>query len=122
MRDTISGLLGGIASLLAASCCVVPTIFVVFGVSISGLEFLTKLEPYRPYFLLIGYAAIAFSFYRIYHLRNWFKEKILKKQVFRCACEEPGWASRVSKVITWAALILLIVATVYPWMIAKIYE
>ncbi|QJA06029.1 mercury transporter MerT [Thermosulfurimonas marina] len=120
-KEAAGGLVASVASILAASCCVVPTLFLVFGVSVSGLGFLSSLEPYRPYFLVVGYLAVAFSFYRMYHLRDWFREKILKKRVFRCACEEAGWVSRVGRLLTWVALVLLLVATFYPWALAHIY-
>ncbi len=115
MREVISGLFGTIASLLAASCCIGPTLFVVFGVSAGGLGYLTVLEPYRPFFLLIGYIAVAYSFYKIY-LKN-----RIKKSGPECACEEPYWIRKLSKGVTWTALFLLIFATIYPYILIKIY-
>ena len=66
MREFIFGILGSLASLLAASCCIVPTLFVVFGVSAGSLSFLKTLEPYRIYFLIIAYIAVGYSFYKLY--------------------------------------------------------
>ncbi len=109
MKEMISGLFGTIASLLAASCCIGPTLFVVFGVSAGGLGYLTVLEPYRPIFLTIGYVAVAYSFYKLY----------IKDP--KCACEEPRRIKKLSKGITWTALFLLIFATVYPYVFVKIY-
>ncbi len=115
MREMISSIFGSIASLLAASCCIGPTLFVVFGVSASGLGSLSILEPYRPLFLLIGYTAVAYSFYKLY-LKN-----RIKKGTPECACEEPSWTRKLSKGIMWTALLLLLFATIYPYVLEKIY-
>jgi len=113
--------IGAVVTLLAASCCVGPTIFVVFGASIGSLGFLGALEPYRPIFLLIGYMAIGYSLYKLY-LKDYFKEKILKKPRIQCVCEEPAWINKFSKVTTWVAFVLLVVVTVYPYILVKITE
>lgn len=120
MRELLGSIVGTVASLLAASCCVVPSLFVVFGVSVGGLGFLSALEPYRWYLLGVAYLAVGYSFYRLY-LRSWIKEKLLKKPAIECACEEPSWTNKLSKGATWMALILLIVATLYPYVLEKIY-
>ncbi len=120
MREFFGSLVGTFASLLAASCCVVPTLFVVFGVSAGSLSFLSALEPYRWYFLAVAYIAVGYSLYKLY-LKNWVKEKLLKKPAIECACEEPDWTQKLSKGVTWVALVLLIVATFYPYVLEKLY-
>ena len=120
MKEFLGSFIGSIASVLAASCCVVPTLFVVFGVSAGSLGFLSALEPYRWYFLAVAYVAVGYSLYSLY-LKNWLKEKILKKPAVECACEEPSWTRKLSKGITWTALVLLIIATFYPYVLLKIY-
>lgn len=120
MREAIGSIVGTIASLFAASCCIAPTLFVVFGVSAGGLGFLQSLEPYRWYFLAVGYIAIGYSLHNLY-LKSWIKEKIFKKPAVECACEEPSWTRKLSKGITWTALVLLVFATFYPYVLTKIY-
>ena len=120
MREFLGSLVGTFASLLAASCCVVPTLFVVFGVSAGSLSFLSALEPYRWYFLAVAYIAVGYSLYKLY-LKNWVKEKLFKKPAIECACEEPGWTQKLSKGVTWFALVLLVFATFYPYVLEKIY-
>jgi hypothetical protein len=39
MRELLTGISGILLSFLASSCCIAPTLFVVFGVSIGGLGF-----------------------------------------------------------------------------------
>ena len=120
-KETITGALGTIAALLGASCCIAPTLFVIFGVSLGSFGgTLSALEPYRWYFLAVGYIAVGYSIYSLY-LKNWVKEKILKKPAIECACEE-GRLNKVSKVLTWISLVLLIVATVYPYILPIILE
>ncbi len=118
-REGFSALLGTLASFFAASCCVGPTLFVLFGTSLGGLGFLSFLEPYRPYFLLAGYLAVGYSLYSLY-LKRVVKENLLKKPAVECACEE-SITNRISKGITWLALLLLIVATFYPYVLEKVY-
>ncbi len=120
-KENTSNIVGTFATLLAASCCVGPTIFVVFGASVGSLGFSGVLAPYRPIFLLIGYVAIGYSLYKFY-LKDYFKEKLLKKPRIQCACEEPTWINKFSRVTTWVAFVLLVIATVYPYMLVKIYS
>ncbi len=120
MREAVGSLLGAVASFLAASCCVGPTLFVVFGVSAGSLSFLSVLEPYRWYFLGVAYIAVGYSLYKLY-LRNLVREKLLKKPAVECACEEPSWTRKLSKGITWFAFVLLVFATFYPYVLLKIY-
>ncbi len=54
------------ASLLIASCCVAPTLFLLFGVSLGALGSLSALEPYRPAFIAVGGAALLYAGRRIY--------------------------------------------------------
>ena len=120
-KETFSGAIGTIAALLGASCCIAPTLFVIFGVSLGGLGgTLSKLEPYRWYFLAVGYVAVGYSIYSLY-LKNWVKEKFLKKPAIECACEE-GTLNKISKFLTWFSLVLLIVATVYPYLLPLFLE
>ena len=120
MREAVGSFVGAVASFLAASCCVGPTLFVVFGVSAGSFSFLSVLEPYRWYFLGVAYIAVGYSLYKLY-LRNWVRERLLKKPAVECACEEPSWTQRLSKGVTWVALVVLIFATFYPYVLLKIY-
>lgn len=120
-KETFSGIIGTITALLGASCCIAPTLFVLFGVSLGSFgSTLSSLEPYRWYFLAVGYIAVGYSVYSLF-LKNWIKEKILKKPAIECACEE-GTLNKVSKVLTIISLVLLIVATFYLYVLPIILE
>ena len=49
--------LGGLAAILASTCCLGPLVLVLLGVSGAWIGNLTRLELYRPFFL--GAALIA---------------------------------------------------------------
>lgn len=55
-----------IASFLAASCCIGPAIFVVFGASAGFLGKLAFFETYRPYLLGAGFLMLGFSFWKLF--------------------------------------------------------
>ncbi len=105
MKNFFGSLIGIISSLLVASCCLGPTLFLIFGVSVGSLSSLTSLEPYRPYLVALGYLGVGYSFYSNY----------LKKP--RCECKE----QRIGRALTWISFLLLTVATLYPYLLEKIY-
>src|SRR5437667_12412 len=51
---------GGLAAILASTCCLGPLVLVTLGVSGAWIGNLTVLEPYRP--ILIGAALVALGF------------------------------------------------------------
>ncbi|MCS7284128.1 MAG: mercuric transporter MerT family protein [Hydrogenobacter thermophilus] len=110
MREALGSIVGAVASFLASSCCIAPTLFVVFGTSAGSLSSLSALEPYRWYFLAVGYGSVLYSIYRLY----------MRKKL-SCACNEPFWTQKLSRGLAWVSLVLLIVATFYPYVLAKIY-
>ena len=105
--------MGMIGTLLAAglvgACCAGPTLFLLFGVSVASLGALGRLEPYRPIFLGVGILCWGLAY-----------------RARRCAahCEEGRCEgrprSRVADGFLWGSLIALVVATLYPYAIARI--
>lgn len=57
---------GGVAAILASTCCLGPLILVLLGFSGAWIGNLTRLEPYRPYFLLAAIVALIFAARRIF--------------------------------------------------------
>src|SRR5262249_57654622 len=79
-----------IASLLVSRCCLGPTVYVLFGVSVSGLSVLAPLEPYRPLFMMVAVALLGSAFYHLY---------VRPPAV---ACVDPGHASlRTQRLLFW---------------------
>lgn len=67
-----AGWLAG-GSLLAAlgvtSCCVLPLVLVLAGVSGAWIGALSVLEPYKPFFAIIAIGFIGLGFWRVYGRR-----------------------------------------------------
>ena len=57
---------GGIAALLAGACCVAPLALVSVGLGGAWLASLQMLAPYRPAFIAVSLAALAYAGWRIY--------------------------------------------------------
>ena len=49
---------GGLAAILASTCCLGPLVLVALGVSGAWIGNLTALEPYRPVFLGVALVAL----------------------------------------------------------------
>ncbi len=64
MSKRASAIGGVITALLAASCCIGPALFLAFG--ITGLGFLTRLEPLRPYMIGLTFVFVAFAWRHAY--------------------------------------------------------
>jgi mercuric ion transport protein len=116
MSDTTKGrgalVVGGLAAVLASTCCLGPLVLLMLGISGARIANLTALEPYRPIF--IGVASVAlFLAYR---------------QVFRpaAACQ-PGEVCAIPEVrATYKVLFglvvgLVLIAVGFPWIVPYLY-
>ncbi len=98
-------LTGGLAAILASTCCLGPLLLLMLGVSGAWIGNLTLLEPYRP--VLIGVAMLAlFIGYRR-----------IGQPAAACAagrtCARPA-LGRGYKALFWSVAALLIVALGFP--------
>lgn len=57
---------GGIAAILASTCCLGPLVLVLLGFSGAWIGNLAALEPYRPWLLAFTLLALAFAGWRIF--------------------------------------------------------
>lgn len=57
---------GGLAAILASTCCLGPLVLVTLGFSGAWIGSLTVLEPYRPIFLGAALVALFFAYRRIF--------------------------------------------------------
>ncbi|MFZ5375732.1 MAG: mercuric transporter MerT family protein, partial [Campylobacterota bacterium] len=92
-----------VTALLSASCCLVPTLFILFGVSFAGVINVAALEPYRWIFTLAAVGMLSFGFYRM----------VIRKQI-ECDCE-PSLASRALKTLFWLLFLLTLAVLFYPY-------
>ena len=104
-------LVGGLAAILASTCCLGPLILVAVGLSGAWIRNLTLLEPYRPVFIVFALGALFLAGRRIFQPAE--------------ACQ-PGEVCgvprtrRVYKVLFGIVSALVLVALVYPY-VAKLF-
>lgn len=105
-------LTGGLAALLASTCCLGPFVLVGLGFSGAWIGNLTLLEPYRPIFLGAALIAMFFAWRRIY------------RSVESC---KPGEVCAIPqvrttyKLIFWMVAALLAVALGFPYVLPLFY-
>lgn len=103
---------GGLAAILASTCCVGPLVLVSLGFSGAWLSNLVALEPYRPFFLGTALVALFFAWRRIF------------RPVQVCTpgevCATPQVRS-IYKFMFWIVTALVLVALVFPYIIPFFY-
>lgn len=97
-------------SLLAASCCIGPAIFVVFGASVGFLGKLTFFAPIQPYLLGVAFIMLGYSFWMLY----------LKKS--DCECKADLGARKIARGIFWVGFILLVFASTFQKVVLWLYS
>ena len=103
---------GGLAAILASTCCLGPLVLVLLGVSGAWIGNLTALEPYRPVFIGASLVALGFAY----------------RQIFRSAqtCS-PGEVCAIPQVKTtyqlifWVVAALVVVAMAFPYVLPLFY-
>ncbi|NOX32417.1 MAG: hypothetical protein GXP56_01580 [Deltaproteobacteria bacterium] len=108
-KENISSTLAVIVSFLAASCCIGPAIFIVFGVSAGFMGNFGFLEIYKSYFLGAGFLMLSFSFWKLY----------IKKKT--CDCIEDIRMQKISKGIFWTGVILFVFALSFQKILIWLY-
>lgn len=105
-------LTGGLAAILASSCCLGPLLLVSLGFSGAWIGNLTALEPYRPLFICAAVVALLLAYRGIFRPAR--------------ACE-PGAAcsvprvKRAYKTIFWVVAVLIGIAVAYPYVLPHFY-
>jgi mercuric ion transport protein len=98
-----------IASFLAASCCIGPAIFVVFGASAGFLGKLNFFATYQPYLLGAGFLMLGFSFLKLF----------IKKA--DCQCEADIRSRKIARGIWWIGFGSLVLAASFQKVVLWIY-
>lgn len=105
-------LAGGLAALLASTCCIGPLVLITLGVSGAWIGNLTALEPLRPLFIGAAVIALFFAYRRIF------------RAVEACApgevCALPQVAT-IYKVLFWVVAALVLAALVFPYALPLFY-
>jgi|SRR5579859_6483541 len=103
---------GGLAAILASTCCLGPLVLVALGFSGAWIGNLTALEPYRPIFIGAALLALVFAGRRIF------------RPAQACA---PGEVCAVPEVRTtykfifWVVVALMLVALAFPYVLPFFY-
>lgn len=103
---------GGLAALLASTCCLGPLLLVALGFSGAWIGNLTLLEPYRPGFIVAALVAMFFAWRRIYRPA----EACRPGEV--CAVPQ---VRRLYRLLFWAVAALIGVALAYPYLLPLFY-
>lgn len=103
---------GGLAAILASTCCLGLLILVTLGFSGAWISNLTVLEPYRPVFIGVTLVALYFAYRRIF------------RPVQACqpgqVCALPQGRSTY-RLVFWIVAALAAVALVYPYLLPLFY-
>jgi mercuric ion transport protein len=105
-------LVGGLAAILASTCCLGPLVLVALGLSGAWIGNLTLLEPYRPFFIAGALIALFFAGRRIY------------RPVQTCnpgeVCAVPR-TRRAYQVLFVTVSVLVLIALVFPYIVKFFY-
>ena len=116
MSDTRNGhgalFAGGLAALLASTCCLGPLVLVSAGLSGAWIANLTLLEPYRPIFIALALVSLLLAWRRIFQPAAECKPGEV--------CAVPA-VRRTYKAIFWAVAILVAVAVAFPYAAPLFY-
>jgi mercuric ion transport protein len=105
-------LAGGLAALLASTCCLGPLVLITLGISGAWISQLTLLEPYQPLFIGAALLALFLAWRRIW------------RPVTTCAPGEVCALPKVNRAYKGLFLIvakLVVIALAFPWIAPYFY-
>ena len=102
-----------VSAIMASSCCWLPPLLLVFGVSGAGM--IAAIEEYRPYMMVVTFSFLAMAFYFTYRP----KKAAAAGQEDCCAPAADGPTRRfnmmtMNKVMLWAVTAMAIVFLFFP--------
>jgi mercuric ion transport protein len=116
MSETKSGrsalFAGGVAAILASTCCLGPLVLITLGFSGAWISNLTVLEPYKPFFIGAALVALFFAWRRIYRTEAECKPGEV------CALPQ---ARRAYKVVFWVVALLVLTALTFHYIAPLFY-
>jgi mercuric ion transport protein len=111
-KGSVALMVGGIAAVLASTCCLGPLVLVALGFSGAWIGNLTVLEPYRPAFIGASLIALFFAYRRIFRPTQTCKPEEV------CAVPQVRTAY---KAIFWIVAALVLVALAFPYILPLYY-
>ncbi len=103
---------GGLAAILASTCCLGPLILLSLGISGAWISNLTLLEPFRPYFIGAALIALFLAYRRLF------------RPASACTSGEVCAISQVNlayKLLFWMVTALIVVALSFPYVAPLFY-
>lgn len=98
---------GVIGAIVASSCCVIPLLLTVLGVSGAWMSNLRAMAPYQPYFIAMTVVLIGFGFYQVY----WKPSQVC---AVGATCARP-LPNRLVKTGLWSGAALVLIALTFPY-------
>ena len=102
-----------LAAIGASLCCIGPLVLVALGIGGAWISYLTALEPYRPFFVVITLVFLFLAFRKLY---------IIPRQ---CEPDDVCAISTVlrnQKIIFWVISVLLIALLTFPYYGLMFFE
>lgn len=103
---------GGLAAILASTCCLGPLVLLMLGFSGAWIGNLTALEPYRPYFVVAAVVALFFAYRQI------FRPAVACKPGEVCAIPQ---VRTTYKAIFGLVAVLILIAVSFPFVAPLFY-
>lgn len=104
--------MGGVAAILASTCCLGPLVLVTLGISGAWIANLRVLEPYRPLFIGVALVAMFLAWRRI------FRPVAVCNPDDLCAVPQ---VRRSYKLIFWSVAGLVLIAIGFPYLLPLFY-
>ncbi|HUY02938.1 MAG TPA: mercuric ion transporter MerT [Rhodocyclaceae bacterium] len=104
--------IGGLAAILASTCCLGPLVLVLLGFSGAWIGNLTVLEPYRPIFIVVAVGLLWYAYRRI------FRPVAACRPGELCAIPQ---VRATYKIIFWVVVALVLVALAFPYVLPLFY-
>lgn len=109
--ETATGLAALAAAILASSCCVLPLVLFLLGVSGAWIGELTALAPLKPWFLAASVVLLAIGF------------RLAYRRPKPCAqgrvCGTPQ-SRRLTRVVLWIAAALVALSAGWDWIAPRL--
>jgi mercuric ion transport protein len=100
--------LAGLAALLASSCCVLPLVFALVGISGTWIVYMRVLEPYSQALIALALLSLGIAGWRLYRPA---RRSMIACEADGTACRQANGAARRW---FWLVLVVALVPLVVP--------
>ncbi|MBT9612436.1 MAG: mercury transporter MerT [Burkholderiales bacterium] len=108
-QSLLASALGAIG---ASACCVLPLVLLTLGIGGAWVAQLTKLEPYRPIFVLITLIFLVLAWRKLYRAPQ------------ACDASKPCANDKIiarQRALFWISVLPLVALLVFPWFAPYFY-